>query len=311
MIPHKKQDQSFISLPVSRVSSTQRLNHLNNPSIVSNPPTPGGLYISSSLNPNRNLPVTPNQSKTKEQMKLFEELFIIKQLKDFELALTDLSSSISSFKDEDLNTHIDKLIEKNDLITKEVRCLDQHQKLGERIRSLEVENSELNKQLKHVLKELIDYRAQLMKLPRLPANPQATNKQLKAIDIEETLKYAMKLSKFTKAPATASNTPFQIHPNNYIWPAEDALRRGMLALASLKADEIIKEELGEDDVQGAVIETKDDEEKEDLEDEKSSPKPPRRGSFGSYSSAPTATEQPASNGALDLDLFDPDEDDSD
>ena len=41
--------------------------------------------------------------------------------------------------------------------------------------------------------------------------------------------------------------PFQIHPNNYVWPAEDSLRRGMLAQASLQAEEIIRHELGETD----------------------------------------------------------------
>lgn len=309
MIPHKKQDQSFISLPVSRVASAQRLNHLNSTNTASNPSTPGALYVSSSLNPNKNLPVTPNQTKTKEQMKLFDDLFIIKQLREFELALTVLSSSISSFKDEDVNSHIDKLIEKSDLISKEVRCLDKHQKLGDRILTLEAEKVLLDTQLKHVLKELIEYRAQLKKLPRLPANAEASNKQLKSIDIQETLKYAMKLSKFTKAPATASNAPFQIHPNNYIWPAEDALRRGMLALASLKSDEIIKEELGGDKPEQSTEEVEEDK-KEKEEEGKNSPKP-RRGSFGAYSSGPAVTEQPTSNGALDLDLFDPDEDDSD
>ena len=40
------------------------------------------------------------------------------------------------------------------------------------------------------------------------------------------------------------NAQFQIHPNNFIWPAEDSLRRGMLALSSLKPEELIKQELG-------------------------------------------------------------------
>ena len=54
----------------------------------------------------------------------------------------------------------------------------------------------------------------------------------------------MKLAKFSKAPATVVSQ--MIHPNNYIWPAEDALRRGMLAVASLKPDELIQSELGDD-----------------------------------------------------------------
>ena len=67
------------------------------------------------------------------------------------------------------------------------------------------------------------------------------------VDVDDILKYAFKLAKFTKAPATVANMPFQIHPNNYVWPAEDSLRRGMLAQASLQAEEIIRHELGETD----------------------------------------------------------------
>lgn len=313
MLPLRKTDQAFKSVPVSRVGSAQRLTHPG----ASNPLTPSS-YVLSSLNPNKNIPVTlqniRSKIKTKEQLELFEKLFIVQKVSEFERLLTELASSISSFQEENITELIENLISTNDEIVKEIEVLHHHQDLGNRIDVLEQERTDLDNEAKNILKELISCRAELKKLPRLPANKSNLKKDesMNSIDIQETLKYAMKLSKFTKAPATTANAPFQIHPNNYIWPAEDALRRGMLAVASLKADEIIKKELGEEEV-------KQDEEQEKPKEEKVEKEEPiaRRGSFGSYSSAPKEElgqegQQQQQAAALDLDLFDPnEEEDSD
>lgn len=53
---------------------------------------------------------------------------------------------------------------------------------------------------------------------------------------DELLKYAARLAKFTTIPATSD---LNIGPNNYIWPAEDALRKGMLATAVRYRNELI------------------------------------------------------------------------
>lgn len=321
MLPHKKSDQSFISVPVTRVGSVQRLNQLSNSSNIytSNPTTPV-TYVSSSLNPNKNNTASWNthdsKIKTKEQVELFERLLVVEKVSEFERILTYLSTAISSFKDDDISQYVDDLIMVNDTISTEIKKLQGHRELNRRIKNLKQEKLDLDQESRSILKELIQYRSDLKQLPKVSAvkSSKKGDKSFNSIDVEDSLKYAMKLSKFTKAPAITSNAPFQIHPNNYVWPAEDALRRGMLALASLKSDEIVKSELEayeSDDIKGKEqISTK--ESGEGKHDE--SPSRNRKGSFGSYSEIPKTENVPelqpqTTSNALDLDLFDPDEDD--
>lgn len=302
MLQHKKKDQSFISVPVSRVGSSLRLNQLaaqnNAAAYKSIPSTPSG-YVSSSLRPK-----TPNEGSrgaisSQEQLAAFEKLPVVQHVRAFEGALTDLSSSISSFKEDQITGPVEALIEHSDQISAELASLQRHQQLGHTIDSLEVENRALGDRSKHILKELISLRAELKLLPRLPSRKDIAS-TANDVNIEEALKYAMKLAKFTKAP-TAANAQFQVHPNNYIWPAEDALRRGVLALCSLKPEEMLRQELG--DVPVAVAMEEPVKEKEPVS---------RRESAGEASikkKRPVEISQPQNPApALDLDLFDPDAD---
>lgn len=306
MLQHKKKDQSFISVPVSRVGSSLRLNQLaaqnSAGAYKSIPSTPSG-YVSSSLRPKTPTTGSRSQISSKEQLAAFEKLPVVEHVKAFEGALTDLSNSISSFKEDQITDSVEALIHHSDHISAELRSLQRHQQLGHKIDSLESENRALEDKSKHILKELISLRGELKLLPRLPSRNDTT-KNTNDVNIEEALKYAMKLAKFTKAPATAANAQFQIHPNNYIWPAEDALRRGVLALCSLKPDEILKQELG--DVPVAV-----DVDVEEPVQEKE-PELERRPSAGEASikqKRPVEIEQPQIPApSLDLDLFDPDAD---
>ena len=217
MLPRKKND-GFLSVPVSRVSSTQRLNQLNT---VSRPNSPS--YISSLLNPSRNVPITPTNHDAKNDIPNFENVPIVATLTEFENQ---------------------QLVQLNDTLKQELESLKTHQELGKRIGQLKQQNLELDTKAKQMLRELISCRAELRKMPRLSLKGDDKESQNKEIDVKEALKYAMKLAKFTRAPPMVGNAQFQIHPSNFILPAEDSLRRGMLALSSLKPEELIKQELG-------------------------------------------------------------------
>lgn len=311
MLPHKK-DHYVASVPVSRVGLSVKLNHLNIPTSSrpnSRPNTPGA-YVASSLNPTRNTPITPNSIRSKigntEDAERFEALSIVKGIRDFEVELMELSQSISSFKEEHIPGHIERLIEANKEIFQEQQNLRKHQSLGVEIERLQQENDDLSRQSTHILKELISCRAELKKLPGLPtARDSSKSTGLKEIGVQELLDYSMKLAKFSKAPTIANGT--MPHPNNFIWPAEDALRRGVLALSSLKADEILKAELGET----VAEETKEEEDEDvEMEDVENLGSPAMRQSRPSE--APRKLEPARAPEALNLDLFDGDDsDDSD
>lgn len=308
MLPSKI-DQPFILVPVSRVGLSARLNQLNGSRPASRPATPSA-YVTSSLNPTRNLPVSLNDIRLKialADLEKFDNLPISLNLKDFEATFNDLSQSVLSFKEEEIAPNVERLIDILAQISLELDILKQHQALGLEINTLESENAQLNVESKHILQELILCRQQLKKLPRLPAKGQV--KTPSEVSIQELLNYAMKLAKFSKAPPTVNSQ--MIHPNNYVWPAEDALRRGTLAIASLKPEELIKAEIGE------ISEEKpendeEDVEMEDVEMEDVKPKQPKKEEVGQQRKAHVESNG-QSNGAatLDLDLFDPDDEDSD
>ncbi|CAH2355376.1 mediator of RNA polymerase II transcription subunit 4 [[Candida] railenensis] len=332
MLPHRKSDQAFLSVPVSRVASSQRLNQLSSPqaSGIGSPnayasiPTTPVPYVSSSLNPTRNQPVisgsastssnNKNTFQTAEEAKRFEKLPIVEKLGSFERALTLLSQDITSYRENDdrIQSTVKELIDLNDSIYSDISQLDVHQKLGGQIKVLEEEKKRLDTTSRDTLKQLIEYRNELKKLPLLPTNKRSKragtdNKDAQLVDIKEILKYAMKLSKFTKIPPSAVDLPQQAHPNNYIWPAEDALRRGMLAISSLRPDELISAELGEEE-KASTETTNEPAAMEDVENVHSKAARSPHQHRASHHSAPVAKEEPKD---LDVDLFDPDDDFSD
>lgn len=297
MLPHKI-DQSFISVPVSRVGLSTRLNQLNGSNITrpaSRPGTPS--YVTSSLNPTRNLPISltniHSKINTKEDLESFERLPIVAKVREFESTFNNLSQSVSSFKEDEIAANVDTLISISNNISSELDVLKQLQVLGAQIEVLQTQNSTLDTQSKHILKELIACRADLKKLPRLPAKPSLNEPT--EVSVQGLLNYAMKLAKFSKAPPTVMSQ--MIHPNNYVWPAEDALRRGMLAMASLKPDELIRAEIGD---KAAPEDVEMEDVKEELPHYEARPSKPVEGA----SLAP----KEATPAALDLDLFDEDED---
>ncbi|KAK6464703.1 mediator of RNA polymerase II transcription subunit 4 [Scheffersomyces coipomensis] len=308
MIPQRKVDSSLKS-PVSRISSGTRLNQLNHNhgsySPLASTPNP---HISS-LNPARNLPVDSSnyksKIKTKAELDRFEKLPIVQLVSTFEQTLNAISNDISLFKETELPIDVEKIIKINDDLHNKIEELASHRDLGKQVSKLTSENQSLDSKAKYILKELIAYRSELKSLPRLPSK--RSKEVAPTIQVEEILKYGMKLAKFTKAPATMSNAPYQIHPNNYVWPAEDALRRGMLAASSLQPEAIIRNELGLDDEEVKVTAT-------NTEKVQTSVEETRRGSFGDYGSGQDKkrkTGGAVQSSDLNLDLFDSDEEFSD
>lgn len=317
MLPHRK-EPLIQSVPVSRVASTQRLNQLspatigspgNSVQFSSRPSTPVP-YVPSSLNPNptRLFALAPNSNSSAYDEK-FEKLPIVEKLVQFEQSLTTLSSDITSFRDSDdrIQQTVQELIKLNDSIYSDILQVEVHQKLGAKIKTLKEEKGKLDSTAKDALKELIQYRSQLKELPTLPTvskkSRRSDNNHL--VDIKEILKYAMKLSKFTKIPPSAVEFPQQVHPNNYIWPAEDSLRRGMLAISSLRGEELIQTELKD-------TEEKPEEEiksPEAISQEQVAPveRAPAQHSEPRHSQSAPSYDQPTAPQTLDLDLFDEDD----
>ncbi|CAN3484948.1 mediator of RNA polymerase II transcription subunit 4 [Diutina catenulata] len=315
MLPKKDK-----SVPVSRVGSSTRLPQL------ARSPTPSAGYVSSSLNPQAAAgprPASALVGGTPPAPSGFQKLPIVEDIAKFESTLKQLSAKVGSFDDDGLDTLVGQLVDINDDLRAKTIDLEKHRTLGREISELESQGSKYDARFKHILQELIDCRASLKQLPRGSSETQALLEAAEKEpprragsvadglithppDMAEVLQYAMKLAKFTKAPPTMANLQYQIHPNNYVWPAEDALRRGMLAASSLNPSEVINDELGvtEEPEQNQTEEAKPEEEKQ--------PEKQRKGSFG-YGSASGAppTEENKEDDDMGLDLFDPEDDFSD
>lgn len=289
MIPHRKNPQLQQS---SRVDNN----------IGSSRPTTSLSFVSSSLNPNRNT-ISRKSNTARNEAEDIEGIPVAERIREFEDELNILSYKVSSFKEDDINQSVDRLICINESINGEVQRLKENQELAKEYNTLEKDGKELDLKLKNILQELVSCRSDLKKLPtRSQKKDNLRTPESQVVDVREVLKYAMRLAKFTKRSPAVMYAPFLVHPNNYVWPAEDSLRKGMLALCSLKEKEIIEAELGE--------ELPRDEYKQE-EDDMNAP-------IGS----PTMSGQPASgekdnkengenkaNEVFNLDLFDPEEDD--
>ncbi|KAI5950550.1 MED4 [Candida margitis] len=319
MMPFQKENSPFRSSPVSRVASSTRLNQLAQESRGSlnnnsRPSTPT-VYVSSSLNPSKYASTsqdnTDDKTRSSEELAAFNMLPIVSKIGDFRAALDTLSNGISHYKEDEFYTNVERIVETNTSLEKEIHELSKHKERGREVNNLSKHNKGLEIKLKEYLRELVQVRSELKKLPKTKNEFDSVSVDAESTaDVESILNYSMKLAKFTKAPAAVGNLPFQIHPNNYIWPAEDSLRRGMLAMSSLHANEIIKSELSDG-------ETTKEEEPEDVNEGVESNEPSkdhlaRRDSHTSdkaYSSS--QKEENVSQADLNLDLFDPDDEYSD
>lgn len=217
---------------------------------------------------------------------------ISKNLNAFEKSLSSLLTSISKYDPQE--SEAEELLSIQKELEHSVGDIITHQQSGLKIDSLEAKSSNVDNNCKQILLGLSECRNQLKSLPNLEEVQQEQKQMQKnKLSADELLQYAMKLAKFSTAPPTFDSG--SIGPNNFIWPAEDSLRKGMLAIASLKAAELT----------GMAPEEKEDEANDEDEKVTSSPRVNRRGSFGgSYG----GDDNDGDNNVIeDLDLFDPDD----
>ncbi|GCE97938.1 mediator of RNA polymerase II transcription subunit 4 [Zygosaccharomyces mellis] len=240
-------------------------------------------------------------------------------LTQYEEKLGALVKTVDNFKP-DVNI-VHELIAVDKSLYKNLDSFAEYDRIDSELNRLDKESNELDRKTKEVLETLSECYEMLNTLPMLEQvefEKQTILKQRSKVNSSVLLNYATKLSKFTKIPPTFDKGT--IGPNNFVWPAEDALRRGMLAIASLHSKEMTRiPGEPEEERSGAIEEDKslsNIEDKAETEERAVSPgirRNERRPSFV-FTENPTETVNGDNNNEpddealdLDLDLFKPDE----
>ncbi|SCU90589.1 LADA_0F05138g1_1 [Lachancea dasiensis] len=218
---------------------------------------------------------------------------------EYEDTLGRLVASVDKFQP-DMQIARD-LMKVDQKLSETVKALREYDAIDGRAKKLEAEHRETDAKTAKVLEVLTECHDELNTLPMLEQVEfeRATMlKQREKVFTNVLLDYAMKLAKFTHVPPTFDKGT--VGPNNFVWPAEDAMRRGMLAIASLRAAE---------EVQSAT-EAKGDEEKKPEPAEESQigenrEELSRRASyeFNGGTRAQESEEKPDEDIDLDLDLL--------
>lgn len=185
------------------------------------------------------------------------KVHIYNDLSEFEEILGRLVESVDKYKP-DLNI-AKELIKADTKLFKSLDSFSKYDEIDSKMKQLDEESGRLDVKTKEVLEILNECHDDLNALPMLEQvefEMDTILKQREKINSSVLLDYATKLSKFTKIPPTFDRG--SIGPNNFIWPAEDALRRGMLAIASLHSKEMTtipgKENEEEEKLQTTTIE---------------------------------------------------------
>lgn len=328
MLPYKRPDSPLLSSLISRTASATKLNQLYQDSATRSATATPSAYVTSSLNPARNVPILDSSSRFQNGNPSIDSLPVISHIDEFRALLDELSEAVTLFKDDEVFTKFEKLTKLNTTIENDIKELHLHKQRRKSLKQLQNRHKSLDDLQKNTLKKLLSYRSELRKLPRAKTYELKHDKDndpnsLK-IDVKDIFAYSMKLAKFSKAPVAMGNLSHQIHPNNYIWPAEDSLRRGMLAMSYIQEKEILENVLGEEKPVSVTKEetSKENSERVSILPNKESgdtslngtPHPSNRDHIEIAPTAPTAPtavdedENGYSNEVadLDLDLFDPD-----
>ncbi|ODV58656.1 Med4p ASCRUDRAFT_77670 [Ascoidea rubescens DSM 1968] len=218
-----------MSVPLSRLNSLNvQPNSLN--------PTASSFNIAS-------MAINNSIRFNEEHEQTIKSLPIIKNLNLFESNLNLLIDSIQRYNPN--QKALNDLLNSDLNVENSIKLLINHQNFGKLLNNLRQSNENLNNELLNILDELNQCRSILLDLPnsietqfQTPSFDQTTNSRSnnESLTVDELLKYAARLAKFTTIPAT---TEFNIGPANYIWPGEDSLRKGMLAAASNHQDQLI------------------------------------------------------------------------
>lgn len=168
-----------------------------------------------------------------------KDIEIYKHICSYEDTLTKLVESVDNYKP-DL-TIAAQLIDVDKNLFKSLRQFQEYDKIDTHLKQLDEQSKDIDNKTRQILDTLNECHDELNKLPTLEQvefEMDAMLQQRQKINSKELLDYATKLSKFTKMPPTFDKGT--IGPNNFIWPAEDSLRRGMLAMANLHVQELTK-----------------------------------------------------------------------
>ncbi|CAR28115.1 hypothetical protein ZYGR_0N06060 [Zygosaccharomyces rouxii] len=247
---------------------------------------------------------------------------IYADLTQYEEKLAALVESVDNFKPDVKIVH--ELIEVDKSLYKSLDSFAEYDRIDSELNRLDKESNELDRKTKEVLETLSECYEMLNGLPMLEQvefEKQSILKQRSKVNSSVLLNYATKLSKFTKIPPTFDKGT--IGPNNFVWPAEDALRRGMLAIASLHSKEMtrIPGEPEEEEADATEKQGSGDKNGKEGEETKTGERPASPGAHGNerrqsfvFTENPTETANADNNDEpddealdLDLDLFKPDE----
>lgn len=241
-------------------------------------------------------------------------------LTQYEEKLGALVESVDNFKPDIKLVH--ELIEVDKSLYKNLDSFAEYDRIDSELTRLDKESNELDLRTKEVLETLSECYEKLNGLPMLEQvefEKQTILRQRSKVNSSVLLNYATKLSKFTKIPPTFDKGT--IGPNNFVWPAEDALRRGMLAIASLHSKEMTRIP-GEPEEEPITVEgEKQGPEAKDGKEKEAAERPASPGAQGHerrqsfvFTENPTDTANAKDTNEpddealdLDLDLFNPDE----
>ena len=164
---------------------------------------------------------------------------LYQNLGEYEEALSMLTDSVDKYKP-DINL-ARGLIRADYKLNNSLDAIAEYDQINSVLQRLDKESERIREQTGNILRILNECHHDLDILPSLEQVEFEMNSilsQRQKINSKTLLDYATKLSKFTKIPPTFDRGA--IGPNNFVWPGDDALRRGMLAMASLHADELTR-----------------------------------------------------------------------
>ncbi|AWU78524.1 hypothetical protein CAS74_002655 [Pichia kudriavzevii] len=224
----------------------------------------------------------------------------------FEKDMSALVQSLQRFEPDP--SIASSIVHDSDLIADDIKQL---KSITESYRNFDTSEREYDMKLTHGLKDalniLVECKRELDQLPKSPTTSGGDATSTISEDDQDTkeiLSYALKLAKFSKIPRTFDGF---LLPNNFIWPGDDNMRRGNLALASLMPEKIIQlENFGPGYVspKAEAIEAKadaGDDQRMDVDNDSEDDFIPERSSFNEGHTKPDSTSIMAGLDLLDSD----------
>lgn len=209
----------------------------------------------------------------------------------FQNHLSQFSSSVTSYAPNaslasDLVVDSDQIHTEIDNLSERLHILETHTLQASSI------SSKLSNSMETILRELGDAKHEL---DSLPSTKSELLQDLSTENTSQVLTYGLKLAKFTKLSKSLNGL---VHPNNFIWPADDTLRRGGLAMMNSIGEKVIAIENGDVIPPDGQIEVEVKDQKTIQEDKPSFVIPEKRESF----SIPTVPKIDPSAALVGLDL---------